>query len=109
MTEIVVGQFGILPRFADVHRDPTSVRKKFGPAMIPLYNTLIFIGGNTCANGETGGNAYATRQRDEIGVEIGAIAGARVAGVKSVATPPARAGFIVTHPRNDVIIKRFRA
>src|SRR6266496_2243989 len=62
MTEVVIGQLRIFPRFADVHRHPTSVGEKFGPAMVAVDRALVLIGWNRSANSETRWYANAARQ-----------------------------------------------
>src|SRR5439155_26730116 len=79
MTEVVIGQLWIFPSFADVHRHPASICKKFGPAVIAVDRSLIFVGGNRRADRKAGGYAYAARQSDEVGMEITAVPGSRVA------------------------------
>src|SRR6266446_5525747 len=65
MAEIVAGEFGILPRFTDVHRHPTFVSEKFSPTMVAFDCALILVRGNSSADSKTRGNADATRERDE--------------------------------------------
>ena len=91
VAEVVIGQFWIFPRFADIHRDPSSVGEKFGPAMIAVDRALVLIDWNRGANSETRWYANTARQRNEVGMKIRAVASARVARVERVAAAPARA------------------
>src|SRR5215831_19412619 len=43
VTEIVIGQLRVLPRFTDVYRNPLTVSEKFGPAMIALDLALVLV------------------------------------------------------------------
>src|SRR5438105_2579307 len=89
VAEIVIGQLWILPRFTDIHRHPTSVCEKFGPAMVAVDRALVLIRWNRSANSETRWYANAARQRNEVGMKIRAVASARVARVERVAAAPA--------------------
>src|SRR6266576_5990240 len=91
MTEVVVGQLGILPRFTDVHWHPASISKKFGPAMVALNRALILVGRNCSTDRKTRRYADAARQGNEVGVEIATVSGACVARVHGVAAAPAGA------------------
>jgi len=55
MTEIVISEFWVLPRFTDVYWYPTIVCEKFGPAMIALDLALILVSWNGRTDGETRG------------------------------------------------------
>ena len=70
MTKIIISQLRVLPRFTDIYRHPLIVREKFGPAMVAFDLALILVGWNGRADGETRGYVDASRQSDEIGVEI---------------------------------------
>src|SRR6266498_3028014 len=61
MTEVVISQLWIFPRFADIHRHPASIREKFSPAMVAVNRALIFVGWNGGADGKTSGYADAAR------------------------------------------------
>ena len=89
MTEVIIGELWIFPRFTDVHWHPASIGEEFSPAMVAVDRSLIFIGGNCSADGKAGGYAYAARQSDEVGMEITAVPSARVAGVERVTAAPA--------------------
>src|SRR5207248_9362179 len=89
VAEVVIGQLWIFPRFADIHRHPTSVCEKFCPAMIAVDRALVLIGWNRSANRETRWYANAARQRNEVGMKIRTVASACVAGVERVAAAPA--------------------
>ena len=88
MTKIIIGQLRVLPRFTDIHRNPLTVREKFGPAMVALDLALILVGWNGRADGETGGYVDASRQSDEVRVEITTIARAGIARMNGVSTAP---------------------
>ena len=88
MTKIIIRQFRVLPRFTDIHRNPLIVREKFGPAMVALDLALLLVGWNSRADGETRGYVDASRQSDEIRVEITTIAGASVARIDGVSAAP---------------------
>ena len=88
MTKIIIGELWVLPRFTNVHRHPLTVREKFSPAMIALDLALILVGWNGRADGETRGYADASRQSDEIRVEITTIAGADIARIDGVSAAP---------------------
>src|SRR5437899_9202691 len=97
MPEVVISQLWILPRFADIHRYPASVCQKFRPAMIALDRALVLIGRNCRANGKARGYSDAARESNEVGVKIGAIAGAHITSVHRVATAPTSSRFVVPH------------
>src|SRR5207244_13522378 len=107
--EVVISQLRILPSFADIHRNPATICQEFSPAMVAVDRALVLVGWNGCANREPSGYADAARESNEVGVKIGAIAGARVAGVQGIATAPASSRFVVAHPADHVAIDRFRA
>src|SRR6188472_1581049 len=88
MAKIIIGQLRVFPRFTDIHRNPLIVREKFGPAMVALDLALLLVGWNGRADGETRGYIDASRQCDEVRVEITAIAGVSVARVDRVSTAP---------------------
>src|SRR5436190_2380425 len=88
MTKIVISELWVLPRFTNVHRHPLTVCEKFGPAMIPLDLALILVSWNGRADGETRGYVDASRQSDEVRVEITTIAGADVARIYGVSAAP---------------------
>src|SRR5262245_25685903 len=108
MTEVIIGQLWVFPRFTDVDRHPLTVCEKFGPAMIALDLALVLIGWNGRADGETRGYVDASRQRNEIRVEITTIAGADIARIDGVSTAPTSTRFIVPHAADDVIVQCFR-
>src|SRR5438874_2899681 len=70
MTKIIISQLWILPCFTDVYRHPLTVCEKFCPTMITLNLTLVLVGWNGRTDSETRGYVDASRQRDEIRVEI---------------------------------------
>src|SRR6266481_5475635 len=105
MPEVVISQLWILPRFADIHRYPTSIREKFRPAMIALDRALVLVGRNGGANGETSRYPDAARESNEVGMKIGAIARAHIASVHRVATAPASSRLVVPHSSDHVIIE----
>src|SRR5215831_7215773 len=88
MTKIVLSELWILPRFTDVYRHPLPVREKFGPAMITLDLALVLVGWNSRADGETRRDVDASRQSDEIRVEITTIARADIARIDGVSAAP---------------------
>ena len=88
MTKIIIRQLRVLPSFADIHRHPLTVREKFGPAMVAFDLAFPLVGWNGRAYGETRGYVDASRQSDEVRVEITTIAGASIAGVDRVSTAP---------------------
>src|SRR6266480_6758127 len=104
MTEIIIGQLGILPRFTNIHWHPASISEKFGPAMVALNRALVLVGGNRGTDRKTRRYADAARQRNEISVKIAAVPGPRVAGVHGIATAPAGSRFVVTHSAHYMII-----
>src|SRR6266700_3787786 len=108
MTEIVIRQLWIFPRFTDIHRHPASICVKFRPAMVAFDRALILVGWNRRANGKTRVYSDAARQSDEISVKIAAVTGSGVACVHGIAAAPAGSGFVVTHSAHYMIIKRFR-
>src|SRR4029077_10918393 len=55
MTKIIIRELWVLPRFTDIHRNPLTVREKFGPAMIALDLAIILVGWNGRADCETRG------------------------------------------------------
>src|SRR4029077_17141263 len=55
MTKIIIRQLRVLPRFTNIHRNPLTVREKFGPAMVALDLALLLVGWNSRADGETRG------------------------------------------------------
>ena len=59
--------------------------------MISFDRACILIGGNGGADSEAGRDTDAARQRDEVGMKIGAIAGARVTCVDGIPTTPTSA------------------
>src|SRR6266545_7449923 len=61
MTEVVISQLWIFPRFADIHRHPVSIGEKFGPAMVTFDRAFVFIGGNRRANRKARRYSDATR------------------------------------------------
>src|SRR6266567_4224668 len=89
MAEVVISQLWVFPSFADVHRHPAPIGKKFGPTMVAVDRSFILVGGNCRADRKAGGYAYASRQSDEVGMEITAVPGSRVAGVEGVTAAPA--------------------
>src|SRR5438477_6320709 len=109
MTKIIISQLWVLPRLTDVYRHPLAVREKFGPAMITLDLALILVGWNGRADGKTRGYVDASRQSDEIRVEITTIAGANIARIDGVSAAPAITFLIIPHAANDVIVQRFRS
>ncbi len=88
MTKIIISQLRVLPRFTDIHRNPLTVCEKFGPAMVALDLALILVGWNGRADGETRGYVDASRQSDEVRVEITTIAGASIARIDGVSAAP---------------------
>src|SRR6266436_9592530 len=108
MTKIVISQLRVLPRFTDIHRNPLTVCEKFSPAMIPLDLALILVSWNGRADGETRGYVDASRQSDEVRVEITTIAGADIARIDGVSAAPTSTCFIIPHAADDVIVQRFR-
>src|SRR6516164_6024993 len=108
MAKIIIRQLRVLPRFTDIHRHPLTVGEKFGPAMIALDLALILVGWDGRADGETRRYVDASRQSDEIRVEITTIAGARVARVDGISASPTSTRFIISHATDDVIVQRFR-
>src|SRR5881392_3502848 len=108
MTKIIISQLWVLPRFTDVYRHPLAVRKKFGPAMITLDLALILVGWNGRADGKTRGYVDASRQSDEIRVEITTIAGTNIARIDGVSAALAITGFIISQAADDVIVRLFR-
>src|SRR6185436_18088900 len=108
MTKIIIRELGVLPRFTDIYRHPLTVREKFGPAMVALDLAFIFVGWNGRADGKTRGYVDASRQSDEIRVEITAVAGAGIARIDGVAAAPASTRFIIPHAADHVIVQRFR-
>src|SRR3954463_12240586 len=95
MTKIIICQLRILPRFTDIHRNPLIVREKFGPAMVTLDLSLFFVGWNRCADCETRGYLDASRQRDEVRVEITTIACASIARIDRVSAAPTTPRFFI--------------
>src|SRR6266550_7194799 len=73
MTKIVISQLWVLPRFTDIHRNPLTVCEKFGPAMVTFDLPLILVGRNGRPDGKTSRYVDASRQSDEIRVEIRAV------------------------------------
>src|SRR5947207_8353084 len=108
MTKVVISQLWIFPSFANINRYPLTIREKIGPAMIALDLTLILVGWNGRADGETRGNVDDSRQGDEIRVEITAIAGAGIARIDGVSAAPPIPSFVIPHAADDVIVQRFR-
>src|SRR6266511_4620476 len=88
MTKIIIRQLRVLPCFTDIHRHPLAICKKFSPAMVALDSALILVGWNGCADGETRGYVDASRQSDEVRVEITTIAGVDVARINGVSSAP---------------------
>src|SRR6266566_1861630 len=88
MTKIVISELWVLPRFTDVYWYPTIVCEKFGPAMIALDLALILVSWNGRADDETRGYVNASRQSDEVRVEITTIAGADIARIDGVSATP---------------------
>src|SRR6266576_6638354 len=88
MTKIVISQLRVLPRFTDVYWYPTIVCEKFGPAMIALDLALILVSWNGRADGKTRRYVDASRQSDEVRVEITTIAGADIARIYGVSATP---------------------
>src|SRR5262245_29086013 len=107
MTEIIIGQLRVLPRFTDVYRHPLTVCEKLGPAMVALDLAFILVGWNRRTDGETGRYFDASRQSDEIRMKIRAVSGASIASIDSVAPAPASTRFIVAHAADDMIVQRF--
>src|ERR1700719_2152240 len=107
MAEVVIGQRGILPCFTDIHRHPPAVGKKFRPAMIALNCAFLFIGRNCRTDGKARWYPATACQCDEISVKITAITCPSVTCVDSVSPAPPGARFIVSHPAEHVLIKRF--
>src|SRR6266446_999271 len=91
MAEIIAGEFWILPRFTDINGHPAFVGKKFRPTMVAFDCALVLIRRNGCADSKTRRDADAARQRYEVGVKIGAVAGARITRVNRVAAAPTSA------------------
>src|SRR6266481_7352275 len=108
MTKIIISKLWVLPRFTDVDRHPLTVREKFGPAMVALNLAFLLVGLDGRADGETGRDVDASRQGDEIRVEITAIAGADIACVDGVSAAPTGTRFVVPHAADHVIVQRFR-
>src|SRR5262245_58322872 len=108
MTKVIISQLRVLPCFADVYRHPLTVCEKFGPAMIAVDLTCILVHWNRRADGETRGYVDASRQCDEVRVEITAITGTSIARINGVAAAPTSTRFIIPHTADDVIVKRFR-
>src|SRR5438552_3356364 len=88
MTRIRISELWVLPRFTDVYRHPLTAREKFGPAMIALDLALILVSWNGRADGETRRYVDASRQSDEVSVEITTIAGADIARIYGVSATP---------------------
>src|ERR1043166_4727233 len=104
VTEIIVGQLRVFPRFADVHRNPLTVGEKFGPAMVTLDLAFILVGWNGRADGETRRYVDASRQSNEVCVKIRAVSGASITRVDPAPAPPTVTRFIVAHAADDVIV-----
>src|SRR5438034_350699 len=92
-------------RYGRGHRDLHT--SPYVAAMIAVDRARVLIGWNRSANSETRWYGNASRQRNEVGMEIRAVASARVARVKRVAAAPACPCFVVTHSADNVIIERF--
>src|SRR6476620_8571023 len=76
--------------------------------MVALDLALILVGWNGRADGETRRYVYASRQSDEVRVEITTIAGASIARIDGVSAAPTITCFIIPHAADDVIVQRFR-
>ena len=61
MTKVVIGKFGVLPRFTNIHRHPFTICEEFSPAMVAVDFPFILVGWNGRANGETRGYVDASR------------------------------------------------
>src|SRR5262249_54529406 len=70
--------------------------------------TFILVGWDGRANGETRGYVDASRQSDEIRVEIAAVTGVRITRVDGVPAAPTSTRFIISHAADDVIVQRLR-
>src|SRR5437763_16022489 len=101
-----MGQFRIFPRFTDINGYPTPARKELRPAMIAVDHTFVFLRRNCGADCEKRRNADTTRQRDKVGVEVGALTGPCVASKHRVTATPAGARFVVAHLPEHVIVMR---
>ena len=77
--------------------------------MIAIDCSLVLISRNSGANGKARRDADAAHQCDEIGMEIGAVAGVRIARIHGITASPTTARFVVAHSTDYVMIERFRA
>src|SRR5712692_3183415 len=109
MTEIIIGELRIFPRLTNIDRDPAAIGKEFRPAMVAVDRALVFVRGDCCANCESSWNSNTARQRNKVGVEVGAITRSGIAGKHRVTAAPALARFVVAHPSEHVIVKRLGA
>src|SRR5205807_2977558 len=91
MPEIVIRQLWILPCFADINGNPATICQELSPAMVAVDRALVFVSGNSSADGKARRDADAARQCNEIGMEISAVAGVHIAGIHGVTTAPASA------------------
>ena len=105
MAKVVIRQFRMFVGLADIYRHPLGICVKCRPTMVTADDTRIAVGRNGKANGESGGNVDGTAKRNEVGVEIRAVAGACVSCIKRIAATPALAALIIAHAPKHMLIQ----
>ncbi len=106
VAEVVRRETRVLVRFADVHRPPLAVGIELRPAVVAVDSAVVALGRDRGADGESRRDADGTRQRDEVGVEVGAVAVLGVARVDRIPLPPTVAVLGVAHLVDHVVVKR---
>src|SRR5213592_1033707 len=108
MAEIVGRQRWVLPSFTDIDRYPAAVGEKFRPAMISFNCAFVLVRRNGGANGKARGDTDAPCERNEVSMKVRTISGACIAREDDIASAPAAARCVVTHPAKDVVVERLR-
>ena len=108
MAEVVGREGRVLVGLADVHRPPFPLGPELRPAVVAVDSALVALGRDGGADREAGRDPGGAGEGDEVGVEVGAVAGGRAARADGISLAPAFAVLHVAHPVDDVVVEGAR-
>src|SRR6266852_7001685 len=103
--EEIILLIGVLPSFGSIHRDPAvGLDIELRPAVISRYSPIMLIGRQRKTNFEARRNSGRPHHADKQRMEISAVATLGRTGPYRIAVAPTRAGLVVAHGGDDVIV-----
>src|SRR5580704_14503358 len=93
------------PCLRNVDRNPAGfVRIELSQAVVTGDLSLVFVLRQRKTDVEAGGNPVRTQHADKWRVEISTVAVLGIAGPHRIPASPSRAGLVVTHIREEIIV-----